>query len=227
MCFPHPRNQARSQRPNHQVPSREPPGVGVTLPRCLGLLEQLATEMPRLAMPWTWPNGVPCLCPAVPKTAMSTNPHQRGRTSSSMACSATGCFGTNWGETTRMEGSLGERGSARGGHLTLFSHPWCAPATLRCRRRRRAWAMVVGGKREPASDSQLADVGPCSSVLGSELGPFLGGLGVWGDDGCGVRLQRWCGVAVQLGRVVLQSFPPSRTRSTIGYNGRGMWWSIA
>lgn len=67
--------------------------------------------------------------------------------------------------------------------------------------------MVVGGKREPASDSQLADVGPCSSVLGSELGPFLGGLGVWGDDGCGVRLQRWCGVAVQLGRVVLQSFP--------------------
>lgn len=128
MCFPHPRNQARSQRPNHQVPSREPPGVGVTLPRCLGLLErQLATEMPRLAMPWTWPNGVPYLCPAVPKTAMSTNPHQRGRTSSLMACSATGCFGTNWGETTRMEGSLGERGVGEGGPPdTFFPSMVCA-----------------------------------------------------------------------------------------------------
>lgn len=87
--------------------------------------------------------------------------------------------------------------------------------------------MVVGGKREPASDSQLADVGPCSSVLESELGPSLG---AWGDDGCGVRLQRWCGVAVQLGRVVLvlQSFPAVKApSSTIGYNGRGMWWTIA
>lgn len=37
--------------------------------------------------------------------------------------------------------------------------------------------MVVGGKREPASDSQLADVGPCSSVLESELGLSLA---VWG-----------------------------------------------
>ena len=99
-------------------------------------------------------------------------------------------------------------GSARGGHLTPFPIHG-APATLRCRRRRGAWATMVGGSvsLHPTLSSLTLVHVPLYLDLNWPISGSSRCLGVWEQDGCGVRLQRWCGV---VGPVVLQSFPTSK-----------------